>query len=61
MDPALCPLCGNMNRCGIEQGESNCWCFSLDFSADLLATIPEAAQGKICICQSCAAKAEKDP
>lgn len=60
VDQSLCPLCGKSNQCvmeiekatGIKQGA--CWCVGMDFSADLLAKLPKEAQGKACICASCA-------
>ena len=58
----LCPLCGQPNRCAMEvekeTGEKQppCWCTGVDFSADLLAQVPPAAQRKACICQACAEK-----
>jgi hypothetical protein len=62
-DPVLCPLCGEANRCAREReratGEPQgpCWCTALDFSADLLAHVPVAAQRLACICESCARRA----
>jgi hypothetical protein len=60
VDPSLCPLCGQTNRCAMEvQRETGrqqppCWCTQVDFSADLLARIPAEAQRKACICADCA-------
>jgi hypothetical protein len=31
-----------------------CWCLTVDFSPELIARVPAAAQRKACICQSCA-------
>jgi len=36
--------------------ESPCWCTQSTFTAELLASVPRVAQGKACICRSCAAK-----
>ncbi|TAG26893.1 MAG: hypothetical protein EAZ37_07030 [Burkholderiales bacterium] len=60
INPSLCPLCGQANQCameiekatGIAQGP--CWCVGMDFSADLLSSIPKAAQNQACICATCA-------
>jgi hypothetical protein len=63
MNPALCPLCGQPNRCAMEiQRETGlaqppCWCTQVDFSAALLASLPAEAQGVACICAACQAKA----
>lgn len=62
VQPQLCPLCGQANRCamevqretGVPQGD--CWCTQVDFSAELLARVPPAAQRLACICAACAAK-----
>lgn len=59
-DPALCPLCGQPNRCamelaretGVQQGP--CWCTQVDFDAGLLARVPQPAQRLACICAACA-------
>ena len=62
MNPSLCPLCGQPNRCAMEVEKETglqqppCWCTQADFSADLLAALPEEAQGVACICAACAAK-----
>ena len=59
-DPATCPLCKQPNGCAMEaarlSGEAPqaCWCTEIDFSADLLASVPPAAQRLACICAACA-------
>jgi hypothetical protein len=62
LDPCLCPLCGQANRCAMEaqaheQAQAACWCTREQFSAALLRQIPDAAKGKACICQACVQKA----
>ncbi len=37
---------------GVPQGP--CWCTKADFSADLLARIPEVARERACLCANCA-------
>jgi hypothetical protein len=37
---------------GVPQGP--CWCRQVDFSADLLARVPEAARDRACLCPRCA-------
>lgn len=62
LDPGRCPLCGGDNRCAMElqkatgQAQPPCWCVSQTFSAELLASLAEAAQGKACICGACLAR-----
>ena len=59
LDATRCPLCGGDNRCAMEieratgQKQGPCWCVSQTFSAELLARLPDSAQGKACICASC--------
>lgn len=52
----LCPLCGATNECAIAAGRSaeSCWCMTAEIPTDVLASIPEEAQGKVCICARCA-------
>ncbi|MBI5275039.1 MAG: cysteine-rich CWC family protein [Burkholderiales bacterium] len=63
MDPALCPLCGQANRCAMETERETgvkqppCWCTQVDFSAELLASLPPDAKGLACICAACQATA----
>ena len=62
LDPTLCPLCGQPNRCAMEleretgQPQPPCWCTQVDFGADLLACVPPAARDRACICRACAAR-----
>jgi hypothetical protein len=35
-----------------------CWCTLVEFSADLLKQVPEAARNKACICAACVAKSQ---
>jgi hypothetical protein len=37
---------------------AECWCTTLEFSAELLARVPEAARNLACICQTCARQKE---
>ncbi|MGS5089255.1 cysteine-rich CWC family protein [Hydrogenophaga sp. A37] len=61
-DPTRCPLCGGDNRCAMEvqkatgEPQPPCWCVTETFSPDLLAHLPEAAQGQACICARCLAR-----
>ena len=54
VDPKRCPLCGVDNACGSEASASSCWCWDMEIPADVLAKVPEAAQGRACVCRACA-------
>ncbi|MEK0315203.1 cysteine-rich CWC family protein [Cohnella sp. 56] len=53
---AVCPLCGGPNGCAIAEGRAatSCWCMSVVICADVLARVPDALQGRVCICAACA-------
>lgn len=61
LDASRCPLCGGANGCAMEAGRLSgqpqppCWCAGLDFSADLLARVPQALKNQACICAACRA------
>jgi Cysteine-rich CWC len=55
VDPSLCPVCGEPNTCGISQGKSECWCFSLKIPEESLSRVPTEAKNLACICPRCAA------
>lgn len=61
IDPGLCPLCAQPNRCAMESqragavAQAPCWCTTVNFAPDLLARVPAAAQNRACICAACAA------
>lgn len=55
-----CPLCGQPNACAPARTgafSQPCWCESVDFSAELLARVPDGLRNKACICRACAAGA----
>lgn len=54
VDPVRCPLCGGPNRCGMTEGGSTCWCFSLQMPRELLERVPDDAVGRACVCRWCA-------
>ncbi len=60
VNPCLCPLCGQENRCAMEMERSTgvkqeaCWCTTALFSQELLAKVPPEAAGTACICAACA-------
>ena len=66
LDPCRCPLCGQPNACAMtmtmttpgQAASGPCWCTLVQFSADLLKQVPEAARNKVCICTACVAKSE---
>ena len=55
-DATRCPLCGNANECAIAAGKSpeTCWCMTATIAPSVLTSIPAEAQGKVCVCASCA-------
>lgn len=59
VDQTKCPFCGQDNNCASEiakqtgEPEKPCWCLNETFSEELLATIPEPAKDKACICIDC--------
>lgn len=55
-EPTRCPLCGQDNACGAAAGKGTCWCFDTTLDPAVLATIPEAAKGKACVCRKCGEK-----
>jgi hypothetical protein len=54
IDPQYCPICGNLNRCGVAAGKGSCWCFSNPIPESVLEEVPEEARELACICESCA-------
>ena len=52
-DPRRCPLCGNINDCGIAGGQETCWCFTESVSPETLKRIPAGARGIACVCRLC--------
>ena len=65
LDPCHCPLCGQPNACAMATpntgaaASSPCWCTLVQFSADLLKQVPEAARNKACICAACVTASEQ--
>ena len=55
-DTSKCPLCGMPNDCAVAAGRDpdSCWCMTATMSPSALASIPDEAQGKVCICARCA-------
>ena len=60
LDAGSCPLCHQPNRCAMEVARASgqppqaCWCTEVDFSAELLASVPAEARRLACICEACA-------
>ena len=53
-----CPLCGSANGCAPAETGSfavDCWCRTVEISAETLARVPPDAMGKACLCPRCAA------
>ena len=58
-NPAACPLCGGANDCQLASPvayKGPCWCAHEEFSAELLARVPENFRNRACICRSCVEK-----
>jgi hypothetical protein len=60
VDPGRCPLCGQANQCAMQAQimtgvkQPPCWCTQTSFDPALLASVPQQALGKACICPVCA-------
>ena len=53
MTNQYCPICGEQNRCMVDN-EHPCWCFEVGgFPKELLNKVPEESKGKQCICKKC--------
>jgi prepilin-type N-terminal cleavage/methylation domain-containing protein/prepilin-type processing-associated H-X9-DG protein len=58
-NPAQCPLCGGANDCQLASPvayKGQCWCAHEEFSAELLARVPENFRNRACICRACVEK-----
>ena len=59
INPRLCPLCGNANRCAMEleretgQPQPPCWCMAQKIPAEVLERIPAPARNTACVCAQC--------
>ena len=64
-----CPLCFGDNQCAMaatpatqtNAGCEACWCKRIEIPKELLATLPEAARGRACICLGCCNAAMSQP
>ncbi|PIF27716.1 Cysteine-rich CWC [Acidovorax sp. 56] len=58
-DPSSCPLCGQSNQCAMEAGLGieACWCTATPIEPTALQAIPQASQGRACLCPACATRA----
>jgi hypothetical protein len=54
IDTSRCPSCGEPNVCGLSQGKSECWCFSVKIERETLARIPNEKKNLACLCARCA-------
>ena len=52
--PQRCPICGNLNGCGVAAGKGTCWCFTRPIPENALEKIPDGARELACICEVCA-------
>jgi hypothetical protein len=62
-DSSVCPLCQGANRCaaatkasGEQSSIKHCWCFRVQFPANIIDDIPQSAKRKACICAQCVDK-----
>ena len=55
VDKSICPICGNPNNCGYENGltHEGCWCEKIKVPKELREQIPAEVRGKACICKKC--------
>ena len=55
-DKQKCPLCDQLNRCAMAEGESisACWCTSIRLTVDMLEAVPAKDRGARCVCATCA-------
>jgi hypothetical protein len=51
-----CPLCNNLNLCGISDTTTPCWCMVENVPKALINQVPDEKKGKACICQACIKK-----
>ena len=54
VDPAICASCGEPNACGLSQGQTDCWCFSVKIEQEALERIPSEMKNLACLCAKCA-------
>jgi hypothetical protein len=60
VDPAVCPLCGQINDCARACGSTDeCWCAREVFPRELLVCVPANAQRRACICSACLQKSRE--
>jgi len=57
IDPTICPLCEQPNRCGEEdpsnQVDGRCWCATEIIPREIFKLVPEEKLNKACICKKC--------
>jgi hypothetical protein len=53
-DATICPICQQINHCGIAAGKTECWCFTTPVPDAARQQVPEADQMRRCICEICA-------
>ena len=48
VDKSICPICGNPNNCGYENGltHEGCWCEKIKVPKELREQIPAELRGK---------------
>lgn len=51
-DTSICPLCGNSNRCDVNNA-AGCWCMNTKIPEALLEKVPSQFKELNCICNDC--------
>ena len=66
--PDRCPACGKDNRCEMARGKSQCWCFEMSVSPNVINNLSEEDVGVACLCSAsgvtpspCVRECELDP
>jgi hypothetical protein len=55
LEPRLCPACGQPNACARagNTNATNCWCFAIALTPELLAHLRKKYPTTACLCRSC--------
>ncbi len=59
--PDRCPACGKDNRCEMARGKSQCWCFEMSVSPNVINNLSEEDVGVACLCSNCASGVTPSP
>lgn len=53
LDPSRCPLCRELNQCGMVDGTGTCWCFDAPNTLQGLDLLSRESAGLACLCAHC--------